>query len=195
MKKTPYSTTDKDIRPSLKRALASQYGNDKHTLIVEELGLYHGQVRVDVAVINGSLHGFEIKSDRDNFLRLDEQMRAYNSILDYVTLVVGKSHIHEALETIPDWWGIIMAKSNANEIDFIKLRDSQKNDSTDKSSVASLLWREEALSILEKISADKGVRSKPRRFIYERLAETLDAETLKKQVRQKLRSRTNWRSD
>ena len=194
MKNTAYSTTDKDIRPSLKSALAHQYGNNKHARIVEELGLHHGQVRVDVAVINGSLHGFEIKSDRDTLKRLGEQMRMYNSVLDYVTLVVGTNHVHEALEIIPAWWGVTRAEATQNRnIIFEKIREAKINHSLDILSVVKLLWREEALDVLETIGQDHGVRSKPRSFIYGRLASALPAEKLKENVRGRLMSRKNWR--
>lgn len=195
MTKPPYLTTDRIIRPNLMDALTNEYGNN-HTLIVEELGLHHGEVRADIAVINGAIHGFEIKSDHDNLLRLNQQVLVYNAVFDYVTLVVGKSHICAALEVVPDWWGITMAKANGDdEVEFFKLREPKKNHDTDNSSVASLLWRDEALSILEELGQDRGVRSKPRQFLYERLAEVLDDEALKGQVRQKLCSRTNWRLD
>jgi hypothetical protein len=38
---------------------------DLDTRVVEEMGIWAGSVRVDIAVINGEFHGFELKSDRD----------------------------------------------------------------------------------------------------------------------------------
>jgi hypothetical protein len=58
--------------------------------IIEELGVVHGKSRIDIAVINGLMHGYEIKSDKDTLQRLPEQMNMYNSVFNKVTLVVGK---------------------------------------------------------------------------------------------------------
>lgn len=46
-------------------------------LVVEELGLFHGASRVDLAVVGRSLHGYEIKSDRDSLDRLEQQAADY----------------------------------------------------------------------------------------------------------------------
>lgn len=55
---------DSDIRPVLRSRLRLKHANDTDTVVIEELGLCRGQVRVDVSVVNGLLHGYEIKSDR-----------------------------------------------------------------------------------------------------------------------------------
>src|SRR6187402_1509374 len=51
------------------RALLREYLEDVHkgsdTRLLEELGLCQGDVRVDVAVVNGELSGYEIKSPSD----------------------------------------------------------------------------------------------------------------------------------
>ena len=48
------------------------------------------QVRIDIAVVKGALHGFEIKSDFDNLKRLARQVDLYSQVLDRATLVVGE---------------------------------------------------------------------------------------------------------
>src|SRR5258706_11027427 len=93
-------TTDALIRKALLVRLSHQYPSTKYR-IVPELGLWHGAARIDIAVVNGILHGFEIKSDRDTLSRLDVQMPAYNSVFDKVTLVVGRTHLVQAFQTIP----------------------------------------------------------------------------------------------
>lgn len=44
---------DLDVRTALRRELAQQHSGDDRTLIVEEMGIWSGSVRVDVAVVNG----------------------------------------------------------------------------------------------------------------------------------------------
>ena len=63
---------------------------DKKVRIIEELGVKHGTARVDIAVVNGIMHGYEIKSDKDTLQRLPRQISTFNPIFDQLTLVVGK---------------------------------------------------------------------------------------------------------
>lgn len=67
--------------------------------------LARGACRVDVCVINGHLHGYEIKSDVDTLRRLPLQQQFYSDVLDKATIVVGQRHLDHALETLPAWWG------------------------------------------------------------------------------------------
>ena len=62
-------------------------------------------------------------------------------------------------------------------------------------SVARLLWRQEALDILESKNAAYGVKSKRREFIYEQLVSARDNVDLEKAVRDKLFTDQDWRSD
>ena len=80
---------DPDIRAVLKSRLQAKHALEPDTVVVEELGLCQGQVRVDMAVVNGVLHGYEIKSDCDTLRRLPNQVVAYGKVLDRATLVVG----------------------------------------------------------------------------------------------------------
>ena len=48
-----FDTKDREIRQELVRKLEDSYRDDPEHKIVEELGINHGSVRADVAVING----------------------------------------------------------------------------------------------------------------------------------------------
>ncbi len=190
-------TSDKTIRTALMQNLERILENNPQARIVEELGITHGAARIDIAVINGSIHGYELKSDIDTLRRLPEQMDIYNSVLDEMTLVVGKSHLHEAVNLIPEWWGIMVAKvvESNGTILLYKIREADKNPQKESVAMASLLWREEALHLLEEIGQADGMRSKTRQVLYERLASVLDQEMLGYKVRNYLFSRIDWRSD
>ncbi len=79
-------------------------------LIVEELALCQNKARADLVLINGSLNGFEIKSDRDRFDRLKQQGAVYSNCFDTISLVVGAKHRVRALKCAPYWWGIIVVR-------------------------------------------------------------------------------------
>lgn len=190
------STNDSIIRSALKKDLENRHERDPEVRIIEELAVRHGTARIDFAVINGVMCGYEIKSDRDTLERLPEQIREFNDVFDKLILVVGKRHLYHAIHIIPDWWGIMIAKVNEdNKILFQTIRKAGKNRNQVGVSIVRLLWRAEALRILEERNEAKGVRYKPREFIYKRLADLLDINTLKEQVISRLISRESWRSD
>jgi len=190
------STNDLIIRSALKKDLERRHARDDELRIIEELGVRHGTARIDIVVINGIMHGYEIKSDRDTLERLPEQMNEFNDIFDRLTLVVGKRHLYDAVNLIPDWWGIMAAKVDRNnKVIFHTIRKAEDNKKQVGISIARLLWREEALQILEEKNKATGVHSKPREFIYERMASELDIEILKDRVRNVLlNSRRDCRS-
>ena len=61
---------DRDVRQALLAHLAELHAGDPDTRIVEEMGVWCGTARIDVAVVNGELCGFELKSERDTLERL-----------------------------------------------------------------------------------------------------------------------------
>lgn len=189
-------TNDLNIRSALKRDLINYHTQDKKVRIIEELGIQHGTARIDIAVIKGIMHGYEIKSDKDTLQRLPEQIEIFNSVFDKITLVVGKTHLFQAINMVPEWWGIIVAKINDNNsVIFNTIRKEEFNINQNSISIARLLWRDEALKILEKNKEVDGFNSKPRNLIYKKLADLLDKKTLSKEVRETIFLRTDWRPD
>ncbi len=165
---------DYQIRAALKRKLFVQYFRDPETLILDEVGIRHDAARIDLVVVNGTLHGFEIKSDRDTLKRLPDQARIYNSVLDRITLVTGHRHADEATQIIPEWWGVKLAVAGPRDaIHFSNIRAPRNNPSPDILAIAKLLWRDEALAFLDELGVADGLRSKPRAVIYARLAEVV----------------------
>jgi hypothetical protein len=184
---------DKDIRTALLRTLLP---DEPETLVIEEFGVGHGAARADIVVINSHLKAFEIKSDQDNLDRLSHQVHFYNSVFSEVTLVVGYRHAYEALQMVPSWWEVKLAgRMPDGSVEIADARGPGCNPSPDASCVAGLLWRGEALNILEELDCAAGVRSKPRAAIYQRLANVIDIDRLNKVVCNHLKNRENWRAD
>lgn len=100
---------DADVRASVIGMLREQHRGDDATRIVEEMGIWSGSARIDVAVINGELTGYELKSDRDTLGRLPAQVKLYGRVFDRVVLVVGRKHATAAQRVVPKWWGITIA--------------------------------------------------------------------------------------
>ena len=186
---------DRDIRTVLKEELMRKHAGDNDTLVLDELGIRHGAARIDLVVINHQFHGYEIKSDLDSLRRLPDQIEAYSSVMDRVTLIVGYRHAYDALKMIPEWWGVRLAemKRQFGTVVLSDARSACDNPKVDLNAVAALLWRNEALDILEEIGAANGVRSKRRREIYKRLVDLSNPDFLRFKIRQQLKSRQGWR--
>ena len=193
-----YSTNDFLIRSVLRGILEKkreQYRAQGHKAeIFDELGAN----RSDYAIVKGIMCGFEIKSDRDTLDRLPEQVKEFGEVFDELTLVVGKKHLYHAIHQIPDWWGVWLAKEDGNGLVGIQeIRGPQKNKHQDIKSIARLLWKEEALRILEERNEAKGLRNKSREIIYTKIQDVFAAELdiFKKKVSLTLTSREGWRAE
>ena len=138
-----------DVRTALHETELASHRTEVDTLIIDELGLGHGRVLVDIAVINGFIHGYEIKSERDSLERLPKQVSAYSSTLDLATLVVCQNHLERAMILLPPWWGIkIVSLDDAGRVSFADKRPAVLNRHIDAFALACLLWRDEALRLL-----------------------------------------------
>lgn len=186
-------TSDSTIRNSLIDFVKTQYTNHP-ARVVEEFSICSGNARIDMAVINGAMHGYEIKSDIDSLQRLVQQTHYYNSVFDQVTLVVGASHLHEAFNMVPDWWGVMVARVNDNnQVYFNTIRESQNNECVELKEIAYLLWKNEALDVLNSVGINRGFKSKNHHQICEKLSKELDRTALSKFVRDYLFSRQDWK--
>jgi hypothetical protein len=188
-------TKDIDIRNILNKRIIDLHRDDPDTVIINELGLCQGMSRIDIAVINGFIHGYEIKSEKDTLERLPSQVDIYSKIFDQVTLVTSESHMKKALEITPSWWGIAVAGHKAKKkLAIDDVRPSNENPSVDPFSIAQLLWRDEAIEILRIHGLEKGLLSKSRTEIWRKLSTCVPLDQLKRYIRDRVKIRANWRS-
>jgi hypothetical protein len=180
---------DADIRRALLGTLHASHGHDGDTCIVEEMGLRQGLARVDVAVVNGVMHGYEIKSLADTLRRLPAQVDLYGQVLDFVTIVLAEQHRDEAHGLIPRWWGVWIAKPAAHAIDFVERRRPRKNPSLNTRSLVELLWHQEALAMLQARGASSGLSRRPRAEAWTRLCEVYSVNELRDAVRARIKDR------
>ncbi|MCD1159200.1 sce7726 family protein [Peribacillus frigoritolerans] len=187
---------DNDIRQVLLKYLSAHYFDDKDTKIINEMGVLHGQSRVDVAVINGILHGYEIKSESDTLLRLPRQIEDYSQVFDRMTIVVQRNYLEAVRGIIPIWWGIMLVtrSRNGEVLNIKEIRKGKLNKSVNAYSLSHLLWRNEALNILKENGLQKGYLSKPRHDLYRKICGSFDLSDIKLMVNQQLKMRENWRA-
>jgi hypothetical protein len=186
---------DYDVRVALKNSLSDIFtGTD--TIIIDELPICWGDARIDIAVVNCSFRGYEIKSDRDTLERLPRQIELYNKIFDEITLVCSQRLISKAKDKVPSWWGIQIpfVDSNATQgVRFEVEREAKQNNHVDPRSLIELTWKEEAISILADRGLARGFRSCPRWDIWDRIIERLEPIEIKESVRNCLKRRQEWR--
>ena len=185
---------DSDIRVALHTKQLRRLKAHPDTLVIDELGLAHARSRIDVAVINGSLHGYEIKSAKDTLDRLDAQIGIYRQTLQKLTFVAASRHVQGVLTRAPEWCGIIEAEQGPRGgIRFSVVRNARVNPDIDAVMMAHLLWRTEVVDLLTQLGyAPKELR-RPRRQLYEMLCEALTLREIIASIRTFMARRQAWR--
>jgi len=182
------------IREHFHRQVLIRHHRSSHSLVVDELGLRHGKCRADIAVVNGSLVGYEIKSDEDSLGRLTDQVDTYSAVFDRAVVVTGPKHKKAVISALPNWWGIIVCHhGKRGAIRFETWRAAGRNEQVDPVAVAQLLWKIEAVEILKNLGEPPNILRQRRSVLYEKLVDALNLVQLRSKVRECLRRRTNWR--
>jgi hypothetical protein len=186
-----------DIRQAVAGHVRALHPDPTTTRIRYELGVCLGQTRVDIAVINGLIVGWEIKSAQDRLTRLPRQVELYNRVLDEATIVAAGRHASHVSEHVPDWWGIAEAEPGrgASACVIATVRTARANPDIDPFAVAQLLWRDEAYTLLRERNLHVGLARATRWTLWDRLASSLALTDLQSEVRLRIRARQDWPND
>lgn len=183
------------IRIALKSRYLRHYHGRNDVLVIDELGLAHARSRIDLAVFNGHLHGYEIKSAGDTLDRLPRQLAIYSVTLQKLTLVVAARHLDAAAALVPRWCGLIEVCVGARSgMTFVSRQRASINLDLDPFMLAHLLWRPEAQHLLRLRGASNADVNVPRKQLYRRLANQLPVRELASAVKTAMESRTGWRA-
>lgn len=159
------------------------------SVFLEEMVVPVQDTRIDLAVVNGSLHGFEIKSDVDTLRRLPSQRDSYNALFDQITLVAASRHVKTASAIIPGWWGVAIASRTGRRVDIEWARTPSDNPEPDSATVVKLLRRNE----IERIVVEVGLCSVARKYyMYElnsMLATNMSTDFVRSVVRSAVKQR------
>ena len=183
---------DNDIRiPLIQKLNLQNEGHDYR--IIPEMAICDGLSRVDIAVANGKLCGYEIKSDADTLERLESQQKYYNKTFDKVYIVVGQKYENIIQNHIPDWWGVYIAYYDKKDnIQFKQKKRGRQNKMICADSLLELLWKNELVSLLRSYDY-KGISGKNRRILRQIACENLSLEIIKEYTRETLKKREEWR--
>lgn len=164
---------DRSIRSHLRWRLEREIGHSADTLVVDELAVSGGIARLDIAVLNGVIHGFEIKSESDSLTRLPRQIEYFSEVADFMTLVVVDQFVADALNAIPDWWGLAVARRRGTAMFFEMRRGCAPNPAVVVPSFLEFLWREEAFAMLAEHGSVHRLKAATKDRLYRELAQQI----------------------
>ncbi|NLK53108.1 MAG: sce7726 family protein [Syntrophomonadaceae bacterium] len=187
---------DKDIRKILINKISEQqeFVSDPSTVIVHEMDICIGCARADIAVINGKIHGYEIKSEQDNLERLSSQVEFYNKVFDTVTLVTSEKHSSKAVDIIPDWWGLDCVTTNNKNVYIELKRFPQENKGVEVFYLSQLLWKQELFELLKQNGISRGIKSKTRYELGKIVEDNIKFTDVSAFVRHRLKNRKSWKA-
>lgn len=172
---------DEDIREPLFEYLEENYGRVR---IFEEKNM--GMSRADAVMVGRDyIMGIEIKSDADNYTRLNRQITDYDRYFDYNIVVVGSRHAASVGEHVPEHWGILSVELEGDKIDIYKIRDAAANPHYDIKNKVRFLWRPE-LAHIQEICGFPAYKGKSKEFVREYLVDKLDERELSRLISEEL---------
>ena len=189
-------TREIDIRNYLHSKVLKEHEDMNDAKIIDELKLCQGEAIIDIAVFNGSINGYEIKSDSDTLERLPKQMEIYNKVFNKMTIVTGEKYIDNIFNIVPEWWGIIKVINGTSKIDnFAVVRENKENKYIDSTALIQLLWKDEILELLDLFNIKSGVKSKSKKALWKITSDNIELKHIENFVRNKIKTRVNWRVD
>ncbi|KQT20258.1 hypothetical protein ASG31_17670 [Chryseobacterium sp. Leaf404] len=185
---------DYKIRTAIKNIEFINHFSEPDTKVIDEMGLNLGSSIIDIAVINGTMVGYEIKSDHDTLNRLAGQILEYNKVFDFLNIVTSKKFASSIKEHVPQWWGIIEVEEKDSEIKIHQRRKARINKSVSSFSLLQLLWKEELGIMIDRYALPRSLKYKSKKTIWTYISEVLDIDIIKNDVRSFLKLRTSWKS-
>lgn len=183
------SLRDPELRKPLQEWLERKFLGHGETEILHELRMPRPSGRVDIAVINGRLSGFEIKSDFDSLSRLPRQVRAFSAVFDEVCVVTTSRHAADAIKIIPSWWKLtVHSKKNGKRV-FRTVQKGSRNPEVRTDALLHMLTRSELSNIFRSRQLDFQIRTSRRFQMIETLVEQLEPSEIQSEVRRLLKVR------
>lgn len=162
--------------------------------VFQEFGIMEGSVIADIVTIDmfdGTISGYEIKSDDDNFRRFPKQMDAYSKVFDFNHLIIGSRLSRQVNENCecPSGWGIEIA----HEAELETIRHSARNMSASVYELVRLIWRNEAYALLKRHGLGKRMSAASRGRMWAVLCERVDTCVLRSEILRTITERKGWK--
>ncbi|WP_180003588.1 MULTISPECIES: sce7726 family protein [Acinetobacter] len=183
-----------DIRTALRSWVHNKFELKQNDILINELGFWNKDpestvdcsFRADLALANGRLVGFEIKSQKDTLKRWTSQMTAYSNVFEEIWLCSHGKHLHRALEITDKHIGVLAVDDSGS---ITVVRYAAENTKLNFYDLSGLLWKDELLTFAS-LNNIKEIKS---RMTKNEIREVLSAHSslneLKPYVLQKLKER------
>jgi hypothetical protein len=145
-----------------------------------------GTTRADVVHITDAfMHGYEVKGDGDTLQRVENQLRCYAEVYDFVTFIVTEKHLPKLLPRLPAWVGVLVAE--AENTTLREYRPAGYNATVQPAPLAALLWVEEVKQFLLARGLAGASTLRQREIAnYLRTSQTIPLSSLAQYVRERL---------
>lgn len=183
-----------EIRIALRNWVHNRFELKQSDILINELGFFNkdpestvdSSFRADLALANGRLVGFEIKSQKDSLKRWASQMAAYSNVFDEIWLCSHGKHLHRALEITEKHIGLLVVDESGS---ITIVRYATENNKLNFYDLSGLLWKDELLNFayLNNISEIKSRMTKNE--IRDILSKKSNLAELKPYVLQRLKER------
>jgi hypothetical protein len=105
--------------------------------IGSEVMFAHKKVVADLVILsNEGTEAYEIKACNDDFRKLENQLKEYNNVFDYVNVIVTENHFAKAKKLIPKSNGLILI---TDKLDFHIYRKPPINKKLKKEELLSTM--------------------------------------------------------
>lgn len=131
-----YNLNNRSVRDFITSTLYSDYPNEaslKSAFINKKLARSSssisifefplGNSRVDLCKINRSSYAYEIKTDLDNFRRLDKQLYDYMQVFEYTSVICSNNKLQDTITAVPNGIGIIFYYHKSHNYCFHTYRE------------------------------------------------------------------------
>lgn len=143
-----------------------------------------GSSRADLCKINGKSIAYEIKTDYDNFNRLDKQLKDYSNIFEYTYLICSSKNLENVIHNLPENCGIYTYYFTRNKnIKFKLIRNAILSDQIIARKQLEIFSKKEITNYFK--LANTASRSDMLTYIYD----TYSTTEINKKFKQMLKSR------
>lgn len=110
-----------------------------------------GNNKADCVILNGKSTCYEIKTDYDSLVRLEDQLEAYTQVFDDVYVVCSKKFANVILEKIDQSIGILLL---SDKLTFKELRKSNIKTEKNKKLLMQSLRKDEYISLINSLTGE-----------------------------------------
>lgn len=119
-------------------------------ILMSEMVIANWSRRADLAIANGRLCAFEIKSDGDSLKRLPGQVDSFSAHFDKVTVVAVSKFVPSILKDYPTHVGVLEIYTSGGSIKFRQARAGRLVENRDFFRLSTFLTKSEIVKLLRR---------------------------------------------